>query len=76
MLKLGAILAWILVFVGGLRTAMGFYVGFAFTAEQNTFAARRYLGTVNSGEAINQGMIFLVVGVVLGVLVKIARNKA
>ncbi len=76
MLKLGLILAWILVFFGGLRTAMGFYVAFAFTAEQNAFASGRYLGTINSGEAINQGMVMLVVGVAVGLLVKIAQRKA
>ncbi|KUJ79952.1 hypothetical protein [Ruegeria profundi] len=76
MVKLGSFIAWALIALGGLRTAMGFYVAFAFTAEQNTAAAKRYLARASSGEAINDGMIMLVVGVALGLLTKIAKNKA
>ncbi len=54
---------------------MGLYVGTQFGGEDNFAASQRYLATSNSGEAVNQGMIILVVGVVIGLLVKIAKKN-
>ncbi len=76
MLKLGSIIAWILIAYGLLRVALGFFVAFRFSAEDNAAAAGRYLAGANSGEAINEGMVMFVVGVVIGILVKIAEKKS
>ena len=74
MLKLGSIIAWLLIVCGVVRTAMGFFVAFSFSADGNAAAATRYLAASNSGEAINEGMVVFVVGIVIGLLVRIAKN--
>jgi hypothetical protein len=75
MIKLGSIVAWLLVISGALRAGMGFYVAYNFSGDANIAAAKRYLGTVNSGEAIDKGLTWLLVGVFLGVLVNIAKRR-
>ena len=74
MVILGSIIAWVAVALGALRAAMGFYVAFSFSGDTNVAASARYLGTANSGEAINEGMVVFVVGVVIGLLVEIAKK--
>ena len=75
MLLLGRLIAWVLVVLGGLRVAMGLYVANAFVSQDAWEAAnRRYLGSATSGEAINQGLIWIAVGVAFGLLTLIASN--
>lgn len=76
MLKLGSILAWFLTVAGGMRVAFGLLLALGVSAEDNAAAARMILAAANTGEAINEGMVALVVGVVIGLLVKIAKNTA
>ena len=74
MIILGSLIAWVLISIGALRVAMGFYVAFSFIDNANVAASARYLGTTNSGEAINEGMVMFIAGVVIGLLVKIAKK--
>ncbi|WP_424982166.1 hypothetical protein [Maritalea sp. S77] len=54
---------------------MGFYVATAYNTQESMIAAsERYLSTSNSGEAINQGMLLVMAGMVPGLLAKIAKN--
>ena len=62
MLRLGSIIAWILIVLGALRMAMGLFVAINFSSEGN------------AGIAIVQGIFLLFVGGVIGLLVRIARN--
>ncbi|SHK90541.1 hypothetical protein SAMN05444414_102204 [Roseovarius marisflavi] len=55
--KLGRIIAFVIVIYGLLGIAFG--IGIAFLAgdmETNQILARRYLGSVTSGESINEGV--------------------
>jgi len=45
------------------------------TMEANEFAARRYLASENSGDAIDSGIYLFVIGLVVALLVRIARNQ-
>ena len=69
--RVGRIIAYLALVLGVLRTAMGF-VG-ASTSDYQAFA-QRYLGTETTGEAINQGMIMILIAVVVGVLTDISRS--
>lgn len=73
---LGRILAWLAVVLGSFRIGMGFFVAsFYDDPEQYTFAVKRYLGSVSSsGEAINQGIYVIVIGIALGVLTDISSS--
>ena len=44
--------------------------------ESNRAAAHRYLATVSSGEAIDEGMKYILLAVALGVLCEISSKKA
>lgn len=71
--KLGKLIAGLLLIYGALRLVMGIWVATAFESRESMLAAsRRYLATENSGDAIDQGMILIVAGVILGLLAKIA----
>ena len=73
MVTLGKLIAWGLVILGGIRVAMGFYVANAFVSQaQWEAASRRYFGTKTSGEVIDQGLLWIGVGVAFGLLALIA----
>ena len=74
MIRLGSIIAWVLTVLGLLRISLGLAVAFGTTAESNSVFAERYLAAANTGEAINEGMVMLGIGVVIGLLATIARN--
>ena len=71
----GRVIAHLMFRLGLLRVGMGFLVASG-TAdmESNQAAARRYLAAATSGEAINEGMMYIVFGVSLGVLCQIAAK--
>jgi hypothetical protein len=73
--KIGRIVAWIGFIGGTLRISMGILVA-QFTAPDPVTAARRYLGTQTTGEAIDQGLIVLVIAIGLGILTEISRSAA
>lgn len=72
--KIARVLALVLFGLSVLRLAMGFMV--AFTASDNAGMSARYLGTANSGEAINQGFLSLFAAVALGVVAEISKSLA
>jgi hypothetical protein len=73
--KIGKILAHLMFWLGLLRVAMGFL--FALGApdmESNRAAARHFLSAATTGEAINEGMIAILVGVAFGILAEISAR--
>lgn len=65
-------IAWLAVALGGLRVALGF--GLAIGGDQA--AAHRYIGSGTTGDAINEGMLLLALGIALGILTDISRSVA
>lgn len=74
--RIGKVIAHFVFWLGLLRVALGYLVAFG-TAdmESNGAAARRYLAATSSGEAINEGMIYILLAVALGVLCEISAGK-
>ncbi|AZV21593.1 hypothetical protein [Mesorhizobium sp. M7A.F.Ce.TU.012.03.2.1] len=66
------VIAWFLVIGGGLRA------GVAFTSilENNPYIATRYLGTNNAGEAADNGLLYLLIGVGNGMVAEMSRSVA
>ena len=74
--KIGKILAYIGFGLGFLRVATGYWIAFGATnANENLAAARRYLAASGTGEAINEGYIYMLVSVALGILCEISSNQ-
>lgn len=65
------IFAWLALILGASRLAMGIFV--AFKIYPSEFEPSRYLGSTTSGEAINQGLLVILIAVSLGILVEISR---
>lgn len=74
MLTLGNIVARLALVLGLLRAGMGLFVALIDDPASRAAAASRYLGSVTSGEAIDQGIKVFLFGLVLGILVKIGRS--
>lgn len=72
----GTFLAWAMVILGAFRVSLGLFVAIGFDGEQMLAASRRYLGAANSGEVIDQGIITLAAGIVVGLLVEIAKKRS
>ncbi|MGQ4274968.1 hypothetical protein [Terrihabitans sp. B22-R8] len=68
--SIGRVLAYILFALGAMRTGMGLYVAINGTAAD----VQRYIGSGTTGEAIDQGLMYLMAGVVLGVITEISRS--
>ena len=58
-MKFWTFVAKAMIIIGSLRLVMGFVVA---SLEGHEGAARRYLGSASSGEAIDQGLTVLAVG--------------
>ncbi len=61
--------------LGAIKTVVGFLVAFGIGAEDNSAAARRYLAAANSGEAIDEGIMMLMAGVMVGLVVHTAKKQ-
>ncbi|MER9221925.1 hypothetical protein NKI48_23850 [Mesorhizobium sp. M0644] len=70
--KLGRVIAWVLVILSGFRVVAA--VSFAFTTGQNM--APRYFGSKTTGEVIDQGLLYLLIGVAVGIVAEISRSVA
>lgn len=70
--KLGRIVAWLIFGLSIFRVAFGLLL--AFTADDPASAAQRYLGKVNTGEAINEGIYVIGIAIALGILTEISSN--
>lgn len=73
-IRCGSVIAWILVLLGVLRTAMGFFAAFSPSVVEIPAALERYLGAAALGDAIADGVMYFVAGIVLGLLVQIAKG--
>ncbi len=75
--RIGIVFAHIAFWLGLFRVGMGFFVAFGTTdMESNRAAARAFLGATTTGEAINEGVIGIVLAVALGVLCEISSKRA
>jgi hypothetical protein len=57
-----------------LRLALAFYVASIPDLEASKVAAQRYLGTANSGEAIDRTLYYLLIAIALGILCEISSK--
>ncbi|CUI01111.1 hypothetical protein [Leisingera aquaemixtae] len=71
-IRLGSLLSYCILALGTYKAGFGLYL--AATVTDHQFAARRYLASDTTGEAINQGLMYILGAVVLGLLVQIARG--
>jgi len=72
---LGHLLTWCLIIFGALRASIGIYVLINFVDPVAYEAAtRRYIGSGSAGDAIDKGLIYLAFGIVVGLIVRIAKN--
>lgn len=73
--RLGTAIAWALLLLGALRLALGLFVAVG-TAdmEMNARASARYLGSATSGEAINEALFYIALGVTMGLLTEISKS--
>ncbi len=70
----GKVIAWLAIALGLIRISMGLFVATQYDGHADAIA--RYLGSVEtSGDAIDQGLITLVIGVVVGLLAHIAGRR-
>jgi hypothetical protein len=77
MVRFGSIIAWLLIGLGALRAAIGYFVAIYFVDDGDmVLAAKRYLGTSSPADAQDSGFLVLIAGVVLGLLVKIAKRSS
>lgn len=76
MIRFGSIIAWTLIILGGLRAVLALVLALGVSDADNAMVSARYLATANTGEAIDQGLKMLVAGIVIGLLVRIARKHA
>ncbi|MCM5558470.1 hypothetical protein [Pleomorphomonas sp. JP5] len=75
--RVGKVIAYLGLALGFLRCAMGVFVGYASPDMESRVAlSRRYFGSFTSGQAIDQGMKFIVIAVALGVLCEISARKS
>ena len=73
--KIGTLLAYIGMVLGVLRVASGIFIASgALSNEINISAAKRYLGTSTTGEAIDGGLVLIALSVALGILCEISRS--
>lgn len=75
MIKIGAILYKLILFFGIIRVGLGAFVASYDDAAERAFLAARYLSNNSSGAAIDQGLVLIVLGIAMGLLVKIAKKN-
>jgi hypothetical protein len=70
--RVGVVVAWLALLLGASRFAMGMLVAFKLYPAE--FEASRYLGSTTPGEAVNQGLLVLLIAIALGILTEISRS--
>lgn len=75
--KLGKLLAWTLLVLGIFRAGTAWYVAFALHDDPVALAAAtsRYIGSGTPGQAADQGLMWVAMGIVVGLLVHIAERE-
>ena len=75
MVEVANVIAAILIAIGLFQVAVGLWVGFTFDEPIEWLSySMRYLGKP-SGEAVDRGALYIVGGIVLGLLAKIAKGR-
>ena len=74
MIRLGSFFAWALIALGGIRVVLGLLIAFGTDPGDNTEAAQILLASANTGEAIDEGFLAILAGIVVGLLTTIAKN--
>lgn len=70
--KLGRFIAWLMVIVGMSRVAKALAV--IYNTGQNV--SPRYLGSKTTGEVIDAALLYILIGVAVGMLAEISRSVA
>lgn len=70
--KLGRVIAWLMVIVGSFRMVLALAI--IFTTGQNM--SPRYLGSKTTGEVIDASLLYILIGVAVGVVAEISRSVA
>ena len=74
--RIGLALAYIGFVTTSFRLGLGYYLALTVDdTDARTAAARRYLGTADTGEAIDRAIITLLICIALGVLCEISRHS-
>jgi hypothetical protein len=75
MIFLGKLIAVVLVGFGIFSIGVGFWIAASTpTMIENAQLSARYLATENSGDGIDRGVVMVGVGVVFGLLARIAKR--
>ncbi|WP_287347168.1 hypothetical protein [Mesorhizobium sp.] len=70
--KLGRVIAWLLVIVGGSQAVLAFAIAF----QTGQSMGPRYFGSKPTGEVIDAGMLYVLIGVAVGMVAEISRSVA
>ena len=68
--KIARLVLYIMLTLGILRFSMGLSIATGVIVESEP---GRYLGTATSGEAIDKGLLYILIAIILGVLVEISK---
>lgn len=74
-IRAGSIMAWGAVILSAFKLTVGLWIALTLDKEQMIAASKLYLGTATSGEAIDEGLIMLAAGIIVGLLVEIAKSR-
>lgn len=73
--RIGKVIAYLIFWLGIIRVGMGFSGAYgAADMESNRIFASRYLAASTTGEAINEGIMYILLAVALGVLCEISSK--
>lgn len=76
MIFLGKLIAVVLIGFGIFNIGVGFWIAENTpTMIENAQLSARYLATENSGDGIDRGMVMVGIGVVFGLLARIAKRS-
>ena len=72
--RVGAVIAWIGFVLSSFQVVTGLLIALGTpTPEDRQAAARYFFGSANIGEEIDQGFLYLLISVLIGILVEISR---
>ncbi|MEL7429314.1 MAG: hypothetical protein AAFN43_04875 [Pseudomonadota bacterium] len=75
-IRAGQVMAWLMVVSSSMRILFSLFLVFSdSTTEEMAAASRHFLGTSTTGEAIDEALIMFAGGIVLGLLVEIAKKR-
>tara|TARA_R110002126_G_scaffold165178_1_gene313023 strand:- start:825 stop:1064 length:240 start_codon:yes stop_codon:yes gene_type:complete len=73
--RVGSVVAWLATIGGALKFAIGFFIASSLDRETMIAASKHYFNAANSGEIINESIPVFLFGIVIGILVHIAKNS-